>query len=77
MRFQELIVIGVILIVVTFLGGCGGSSVTGKLVNEQSVQTTTEHSQMSPEDLMVAAMPYEERLTYLQEKYKQLVWELH
>ena len=61
--------------------GCGGrkSPASTPLLRNQAGErpTSAAASDFTAEDYKVMAMPYEERLAYLEDKLKQLVYEMH
>ena len=76
----KLAVLAVVLALL-LCSGCGGRkspASTPQLRNpagERPVSATA--SDFTAEDYKVMAMPYEERLAYLEDKLKQLVYEMH
>jgi hypothetical protein len=67
-----------------FFSGCGKnrgpSTPAVKLTDSGSTMAepiACGESQLTEEDRMLLSMPYEERLAYLEDKLKQLVFEMH
>ncbi|MCD6282181.1 hypothetical protein J7J84_01045 [bacterium] len=73
------------LVVVFTLATCGKHRSPGKTIGPPTPQSSKEQQRAaaSPrhvrtqEDRMLIAMPFEDRLAYLEDKLKQLVYEMH
>lgn len=81
-RFAWLITVTLLLIVVGSCGAGHGKAVRSAPIgstaaSSQENQTSVRDTVFTPEDCQVMAMPLQQRITYLGDKYKELVFQMY